>query len=73
MFGNEKSQKLNLNNLKSKRPIVVRENEAVSQKMTKTMCVTAAALCGRVCAPAGMSDFNIAECVCTILHKHHMI
>lgn len=27
MFGNEKSQKLNLNNLKSKRPLAVRENE----------------------------------------------
>lgn len=51
LFGNEKSQKLNLNNLKSKRPLAVRENEAVWQKTRKTVCETAG-VC--VCAAARM-------------------
>lgn len=35
LFWNEKSQKLNLNNLKSKRPLAARENEAAWQKTRK--------------------------------------
>lgn len=46
LFGNEKSQKLNSNNLKSKRPLAVRENEAVWQKTRKTVCVC---VCWCVC------------------------
>lgn len=38
MFGNEKSQKLNLNNLKSKRPLAVRENEAEEEKNSVCDC-----------------------------------
>ena len=35
LFGKEKSQKLNLNNLKSKRPLAGRENEGLPDRQTR--------------------------------------
>lgn len=85
LFGNEKSQKLNLNNLKSKRPLAVRENEAVWQKTRKTVSVCLL-LCVCVCASAGMCDVRawcwqhrfcvfdrVQFCMCMTLYKHHFV